>query len=96
VVEVADALGVSTRALQQAFRGYAGITPHQYLLARKLHLARRQLTRALAIRSPVTDAAISSGFTHFGRFSGYYRSLFGEAPRDTLARATARLSAAAN
>jgi AraC-like DNA-binding protein len=96
VVEVAEALGVSTRALQQAFRGYAGITPHQYLLARKLHLARRQLTRALAIRSPVTDAAISSGFTHFGRFSGYYRSLFGEAPRDTLARATARLSAAAN
>jgi AraC-like DNA-binding protein len=96
VVEVAEALGVSTRALQQAFRGYAGITPHQYLLARKLHLARRQQTRALAIRSPVTDAAISSGITHFGRFSGYYRSLFGEAPRDTLARATARLSAAAN
>jgi len=95
VVEVADALGVSTRALQQAFRGYAGITPHQYLLARKLHLARRHLTRASAIRSPVTDAAISSGFTHFGRFSGYYRSLFGEAPRETLARTTARLAAAA-
>jgi AraC-like DNA-binding protein len=94
VVEVADALGVSTRALQQAFRSYAEISPHQYLLARKLHLARRHLARISGIRSPVTDAAISSGFTHLGRFSVYYGRLFGEAPRDTLARATARLSAA--
>jgi AraC-like DNA-binding protein len=95
VVEVAEALGVSTRALQQAFRSYAGINPHQYLLARKLHLARRHLARTPGFRSPITEAAISSGFTHFGRFSGYYRRLFGEAPRDTLARTTARLSAAA-
>lgn len=96
VVEVADALGVSTRTLQQAFRSYAEISPHQYLLARKLHLARRHLARISGIRSPVTDAATSSGFTHLGRFSGYYGRLFGEAPRDTLARATARLSAAAD
>ncbi len=60
VVEVAEALGVSTRALQQAFRSYARINPHQYLLARKLHLARRQLGRPSLIRSPVTDAAVSS------------------------------------
>jgi AraC-like DNA-binding protein len=96
VVEVADALGVSTRALQQAFRSYAGVNPHQYLLARKLHLARRHLARISGIRSPVTEAAISSGFTHFGRFSGYYRSMFGEAPRDTLTRTAARLAAAAD
>ena len=43
---------------------------------------------------PVTDAAISSGFTHFGRFSGYYRTMYGEAPRDTLTRAAARLATA--
>jgi AraC-like DNA-binding protein len=96
VVEVADALGVSTRALQQAFRSYAGVNPHQYLLARKLHLARRHLGRIRGLRSPVTEAAVSSGFTHFGRFSGYYRRLFGEAPHETLARTTARLSAAAD
>jgi transcriptional regulator GlxA family with amidase domain len=96
VVEVTDALGVSTRALQQAFRSYAGVNPHQYLLARKLHLARRHLGRIRGLRSPVTEAAVSSGFTHFGRFSGYYRRLFGEAPHETLARTTARLSAAAD
>lgn len=94
VVEVTEALGVSPRALQQAFRSYAGISPHQYLLARKLHAARRQLGRPQGIRSPVTDAAISAGFTHFGRFSGYYRQLFGETPRDTLARTAAHLTAA--
>lgn len=96
VSEVADALGVSPRTLQQAFRSYARINPHQYLLARKLHTARRQLGRPPGIRSPVTDAAISAGFTHFGRFSGYYRHLFGEAPRDTLARAAAHLTSAAD
>lgn len=94
VIEVADALGVSTRALQQAFRSYAGISPHQYLLARKLHLARRHLARGSGLRAPVTEAAVSSGFTHFGRFSGYYRRLFGEAPRQTLLRATTELTAA--
>jgi AraC-like DNA-binding protein len=93
VTEVADALGVSMRVLQQAFRSYVGINPHQYLLARKLHLARRQLGQISGIRAPVTDAAISSGFTHFGRFSAYYRSLFGETPRATLARAAFRLAA---
>jgi AraC-like DNA-binding protein len=96
VGEVAEAMAVSPRALQQAFRSYAGINPHHYLLARKLHIARRQLRRLPGHRSPVTDAALSAGLTHFGRFSGYYRRLFGEAPRDTLARASAHLAAAAD
>jgi AraC-like DNA-binding protein len=95
VAEIADALGISARALQQAFRSYVGISPHQYLLARKLHLARQQLNRPPLIRSPVTDAAITAGLTHFGRFSASYRALFGETPRATLARAVAQLAAAA-
>ena len=89
IAEVAEAVGVSTRALQQAFRSYMGISPHQYLLARKLHLARRHLSRATLIRAPVTDAAMSAGLTHLGRFSAYYRQLFAEEPRATLARARA-------
>lgn len=95
VGEVAEAMAVSTRALQQAFRSYAGISPHHYLLARKLHMARRQLGRPPGYGPPVTDAALSAGFTHFGRFSAYYRRLFGEAPRETLARTVAHQAATA-
>jgi AraC-like DNA-binding protein len=56
----ADVLGVSTRAFQQAFGSYAGINPHQYLLARKLHLARRHLARTPGFRPPVIGAACSA------------------------------------
>jgi transcriptional regulator GlxA family with amidase domain len=34
----------------------------------------------------VTQVASDQGFMHFGRFSQYYRSLFGELPSDTLRR----------
>jgi AraC-like DNA-binding protein len=56
----ADVLWVSTRAFQQAFGSYAGIYAHQYLLARKLHLARRHLARTPWFRPPVTGAACSA------------------------------------
>jgi AraC-like DNA-binding protein len=56
----ADVLGVSTRTLHQAFHSYAGINAHRYLLARKLHLARRHLARTPGFRPTVTEAACSA------------------------------------
>ncbi len=53
-------------------------------LLRNLRLdAARQ--RLLSERSSsVTDVALEFGFGHLGRFSAYYRSRFGELPRQTL------------
>jgi transcriptional regulator GlxA family with amidase domain len=51
-------------------------------------------TRLDAVRSrlmsqpqtSITSTALTFGFGHLGRFSGYYRTRFGELPRDTLTK----------
>jgi AraC family ethanolamine operon transcriptional activator len=87
VDEIASLLGIGARQLQTAFRSYVGTTPHHYLLVRKLHLARRRLVRPADLQRPVAEAATHAGFGHLGRFSEYYRSLFGVLPGQTLSRA---------
>ena len=51
----------------------------------RLAHARRELERARA-DATVTDVALASGFTQFGRFASHYRAVFGEAPSMTLRR----------
>jgi AraC family transcriptional regulator, ethanolamine operon transcriptional activator len=48
-----------------------------------LQLARDALRRSDG-EADVTSVAIRYGFSHFGRFSAYYRSAFGEPPSATL------------
>jgi AraC-like DNA-binding protein len=80
------AAGVSARTLQQACLARWGRTPLELVAARRLE-AVRALLAAGAIPT-VTEAAVRSGFSHLGRFANAYRRAFGEAPSDTLARAT--------
>lgn len=86
VHDLSGVVQCTPRSLQTAFQAALGVTPTQYMLARRLRLAQREL---LAIRNgppSVTKAATEQGFTHFGRFSGYYKALFGELPSETLRR----------
>ena len=46
----------------------------------RLHGARREIRVG---KSSVTDVAMKWGFSHLGRFSGYYRDTFGELPSQT-------------
>lgn len=59
-----------------------GHSPALFLRNHRLHKARRML---LDEASSVKEAAYSCGFTEMGRFSGYYKKLFGENPSATLA-----------
>ncbi|MBN9675425.1 helix-turn-helix domain-containing protein [Salipiger bermudensis] len=82
---IADAVGVSTRRLQDAFRLKTGRTPWEHLTGIRLENAR---TRLLAAAGPsVTAIAFDCGFSHLGRFSQTYRNTYGEAPSVTLTRA---------
>lgn len=85
VANVAQRLGVTERTLQVAFKDALGVSPSRYILARRLHDARRLLIDGL--EPNVTDAALGTGFQHFGRFSQHYRILFGECPSQTVRRA---------
>ncbi len=75
---------VSLRILQQAFQEIIGISPLRWLKLARLNAAKHDL-----LNSPgrsVTEVALAYAFTHFGRFSAEYRSIFYEAPRDTTKR----------
>lgn len=56
---------VSKFHLVRLFRAYTGLTPHQYILSKRLQQARRLLAQGV----PATRAAIQCGFEHY---SGFY------------------------
>lgn len=82
--DIAEAVGLSVRALQAGFKAHLNTTPMAYVRhARLLHV--REALRDGSAAS-VTDAAARWGVTHLGRLSGDYRAAFGEAPSETLQR----------
>lgn len=85
VGDVAEALGVSVRTLQDAFRREAGTTPMAYLRECRLDAVHRVLREA-GPETSVTTVALKHGFAHMGRFACEYRARFGESPSTTLRR----------
>ena len=88
VAELCHRFGVSRRALQYAFEDLAGLGVAQFLRCVRLNGARRDLLAGPAEAAvAIGDIAAHWGFWHLPRFSGYYRSLFGELPSATRRRA---------
>jgi AraC-like DNA-binding protein len=86
VLEICDAIRVPERTLRLCCLERLGMTPKQYLLLRRMHLARRALASENPKYATVTEIATRLGFWHFSRFAGCYRTMFGEAPSVTLHR----------
>lgn len=85
MANLAAVTGVSIRSLQAGFRAYRDCSPMEFLRARRLELARKQLLAGTA--ATVAQVALDCGFEHLGRFSAYYRVRFGEPPATTWRRA---------
>lgn len=77
--EVADRAGLSMRQLQHLFASAHGLSPHAWLTRLRLEQAHLRLKGAVPAPS-VTDAALSAGFGHLGRFPAQYRARFGTLP----------------
>ena len=85
--DMAQALGVSYRVLNYAFKDALGMSPYRYLLTLRLRAVRRQL---LATGGTVTDASFGHGFYTPSRFIRRYSQFFGERPSETKSRARRR------
>jgi AraC-like DNA-binding protein len=86
VPELCTAIGVSDRTLRICCQEQLGMSPKQYLILHRMHLARRALRESAPGTTTVTEVATRYGFWQFGRFAGEYNSLFGETPSTTLHR----------
>lgn len=78
--DVAQALGVSNRVLDYAFRDSLGTSPYRYILTERLHAVRRLLKSSDV---SVTEACVAHGFNTPSRFTRHYTRLFGELPSAT-------------
>lgn len=86
VEELARAVGVSARTLQENFQHDRGQSPMQVLRRVRLQRAHDELVVSDHHSTTVTQVALRWGFGHLGRFSTTYRSLYAESPSETLAR----------
>jgi len=74
---VADAAGVSLRALEKGFNTFKQTTPVTYLRAMRLRSVRQDLLDPFNHQSG-SEVCLKWGFFHFGRFSATYRAVYGE------------------
>lgn len=86
VEDIAEATGLSVRAMQDGFRKFLGTTPMHYLRDVRLERVHAELVAADPATSTVTEVAVRWGLLHPGRFSVQYRERFGESPSTTLRR----------
>lgn len=82
--DLASAVGVSVRALQEGFRRYVGVPPMSYLRDVRLARVHDELAAAPPGSVTVTEIAFRWGFTHLGRFAAAYQQKYGVLPSDAL------------
>lgn len=85
VQEVADAVGIGLRSLQEGFRKHRHISPHDYIKQARLARARSELLDPASTRS-IEAIARHWGFVNRGHFALDYRTAFGEQPSETRRR----------
>ena len=83
VAEIASAVGITPRSLQNGFRRVFNMTPAEYLRDIRIQALHESLLRAAPGRN-VTELMQDVGIVNFGRYAQYYRRKMGVAPSDTL------------
>jgi AraC-like DNA-binding protein len=79
-------VGVSARTLQSAFTQHLGVAPGDWFKWQRYQVAYHLLrTRQVA---SVTEAALTCGFPHLGRFAVEFRARFGRSPSEVLGPAS--------
>ena len=66
------------------------MSPTEFIRTWALDAARRRLAGVELGECTVAAVATDIGFSHLGRFAGYYRHTFGEYPSETLRTTSTR------
>lgn len=90
VADIAAQLGISARSLSEGFRRFRGVTPHEYLTARRLDGLRKALEEAPPGQT-VSSIAGARGYVNLTAMTAFYRQRFGETPSQTLRNRFSRL-----
>lgn len=77
IQSLCEGLAISQATLRNAFAELLSMTPREWLIARKLDIGHRLLWEGT---TTTTQLAMASGFGHLGRFSTYYREIYGDLP----------------
>lgn len=77
---LAEQFFVSKYHLIRQFKSYTGLTPHQYILKKRLMAARNLLQQ----NTSATQAAIQCGFSDYSHFSRSFREEYGMSPKAYL------------
>jgi len=84
VADIAAAVGLSVRALDDGFQRYVGTPPMAYLRQVRMVRAHAELRASDPERTTASAVARKWGFGHYGRFAAEYARRFGRKPSETL------------
>jgi AraC family ethanolamine operon transcriptional activator len=84
ISEICAVFNVSRRSLHRAFYDVLGLGPVTFLRHKRLCAVHSALRESTPAEVTVAEVAMQHGFIELGRFSRYYRLLFGEYPSETL------------
>ncbi|MEJ2867282.1 AraC family transcriptional regulator [Actinomycetospora sp. OC33-EN08] len=84
VTDLADAVGLSVRALEEGFRRHVGTSPMAYLRGHRLARAHGDLQEGDPDHTTASRIARRWGFNHYGRFTATYQARYGVSPVETL------------
>ena len=88
ISEICAQFNVSRRSLHRAFDDMLGLGPVTFLRRKRLCAIHSALMANTTATATIGEIAMQHGFIELGRFSHYYRSLFGEYPSETLHMST--------
>lgn len=83
VAQIADAAGISEREAMRSFRSSLNQSPIEYLIAYRLHEAKKLLRNS---DLPITDICYQCGFSESSYFGKAFRKAYGITPREFRSR----------
>ena len=78
LAELAGQLSLSPHYFSMLFKHALGVSPHHYVLRERIHEAQRLLAKA---RTPISEVALSLGFSDQSHFSQAFRKMTGTTPK---------------